>query len=278
MSEPVAQAAPIDTAAEASSESVSFIFFGDAGTGDPDQFAVANAVAQWCGAHPCGFVALLGDNFYPAGVRSVRDPQWDRKFEQPYGALNLPFRPALGNHDYYGHAAAQLRYHSARWSMPARYYTYREGLAEFFVVDTERYTRREHAWLEKALAASDAPWKVVYGHHPIRSSGEHGDTPKLRSKLAPLLDAAGVAFYLCGHDHDLEVIDADGATPMVIAGGGGAGLRTLTPVSGSVYAESVLGFGYMTIDAKTATVRMIGTDGTVQFERTWPLPVAGPAR
>ena len=87
-----------------------------------------------------------------------------------------------------------------------------------------------------------------------------------------------MAFYLCGHDHDLEVIDAAGTTPMVIAGGGGAGLRTLTPQPGSVYAESVLGFGYMTIDAETATVRMVKTDGTVQFERTWPRPGAGSAR
>ena len=38
--------------------------------------------------------------------------------------------------------------------------------------------------LETELAASKASWKVVVGHHPVRSNGgEHGDTPELRGAL-----------------------------------------------------------------------------------------------
>ena len=37
------------------------------------------------------------------------------------------------------------------------------------------------AELETALAESSAGWKLVVGHHPVRSNGiEHGDTPELR--------------------------------------------------------------------------------------------------
>lgn len=46
---------------------------------------------------------------------------------------------------------------------------------------------REQSWmanlveLEAELAASEAGWKLVVGHHPVRSNGfEHGDTPELR--------------------------------------------------------------------------------------------------
>ena len=56
-----------------------------------------------------------------------RNPQWQTKFEQPYANLRLPFRPVLGNHDYYGHQQAQLKYRSDRWRMPARFYHYEVG-------------------------------------------------------------------------------------------------------------------------------------------------------
>lgn len=39
----------------------------------------------------------------------------------------------------------------------------------------------ELAELEAALSESQASWKLVVGHHPVRSNGiEHGDTPELR--------------------------------------------------------------------------------------------------
>lgn len=48
---------------------------------------------------------------------------------------------------------------------------------------------REQSWmaslaeLEAALAESAAGWKLVVGHHPVRSNGvEHGDTPELQRK------------------------------------------------------------------------------------------------
>ena len=41
--------------------------------------------------------------------------------------------------------------------------------------------------LEEALLESTASWKIVVGHHTIRSVGHHGDTPELVEKLVPLL-------------------------------------------------------------------------------------------
>ena len=37
------------------------------------------------------------------------------------------------------------------------------------------------AWIESTLAASDADWKIVFGHFPVHSAttGEHGDTSYL---------------------------------------------------------------------------------------------------
>jgi len=39
-----------------------------------------------------------------------------------------------------------------------------------------------------ALTASTANWKIVIGHHPIRSIGHHRDTAELIVQLLPILE------------------------------------------------------------------------------------------
>lgn len=38
-----------------------------------------------------------------------------------------------------------------------------------------------------ALRESTAKWKIVVGHHPIKSNGHHGDTQELVAQLLPIL-------------------------------------------------------------------------------------------
>ena len=42
--------------------------------------------------------------------------------------------------------------------------------------------------MARKLSKSTATWKVVIGHHTIRSVGHHGDTKELVDKLLPLLE------------------------------------------------------------------------------------------
>jgi tartrate-resistant acid phosphatase type 5 len=42
--------------------------------------------------------------------------------------------------------------------------------------------------LETALRDSTAKWKIVVGHHPVRSIGHHGDTKELLTHLLPILE------------------------------------------------------------------------------------------
>lgn len=41
--------------------------------------------------------------------------------------------------------------------------------------------------LNAALKQSKATWKIVVGHHAIRSVSEHGDTQELVQQLLPIL-------------------------------------------------------------------------------------------
>src|SRR4051794_19915074 len=77
---------------------VRFIALGDTGKGNPGQYQVGAAMGTHCATFGCDFVVLLGDNFYPNGVGSTDDPQWETAFKKPYETVNVPFYAVLGNH------------------------------------------------------------------------------------------------------------------------------------------------------------------------------------
>lgn len=57
-----------------------------------------------------------------------------------------------------------------------------------------------------ALKQSNAKWKIVVGHHTIRSAGHHGDTEELVNHLLPILEANNIDLFINGHDHCLQHI------------------------------------------------------------------------
>lgn len=64
-------------------------------------------------------------------------------------------------------------------------------------------------WIEQELSSSTADWLIVVGHHPVWSAGEYGPTWELVTRLNPLMEQAGVALYLCGHEHQAEHFRAE---------------------------------------------------------------------
>ena len=58
-------------------------------------------------------------------------------------------------------------------------------------------------WLKRDLAANRSRCTLAYFHHPLFSSGEHGNQPKMRSSWAALY-AANADVVVSGHDHDYE--------------------------------------------------------------------------
>jgi tartrate-resistant acid phosphatase type 5 len=109
----------------------------------------------------------------------------------PTGMLQLSFR--LNDRD-------------PRWHCQ-RSYTKRFGNMELFFTDTNPFIneyKSDSAWstapgglshqsseaqlveLEARLAASNAAWKFVIGHHPGRSNGEHGNNQEIIDNIEPL--------------------------------------------------------------------------------------------
>jgi acid phosphatase len=253
-----------------------FLAVGDWGRGgDRKQTAVARAMAQAAAEVRSRFVVSVGDNFYPAGVRSADDPQWKTSFEDVYAApsLQTPWYAALGNHDYRGRPGAQLAYarRDNRWRMPDRSYaasSSETGIPnlDIFVLDTTpmvgdydealmRLVRgrvsvprpgRQYAWLERSLQHSHATWKIVVGHHPLYSGGRHGGSRELVARLEPLFQAHGVQAYLCGHDHALQHIQVGGTAHVCTGAGASAGPADKLP--GTRFRHARPGFAMLSVE------------------------------
>ena len=61
----------------------------------------------------------------------------------------------------------------------------------------------------EALNASDAKWKLVFGHHPMRSNGFWSDVQDVRDALEVTAVRGGATAYFNGHDHDMQHTSVD---------------------------------------------------------------------
>ena len=253
-------------------EGVHFVFLGDTGHSDPPQYAVAKGMQQYCGKKKCDFALLLGDSFYPKGVASADDPLWKSAFEVPYNPLKILFHVVLGNHDYEGNVGAQIEYGKKNplWSLPARNYSFSEGNVQVFVIDSTQWDSVQRDWLKKEIGESKARWRIVAAHHPIFSYGKHGNTENLVKELRPLL-LGKANFFLCGHDHDKQVLKdpQDGDLHYVVSGGG----SEVRPTQGgplSLFSASTIGFSSLELDETKAVLKMLSSEGTPEWEQIFP--------
>ncbi|MBF0357992.1 MAG: metallophosphoesterase [Magnetococcales bacterium] len=224
--------------------SLVFYSLGDQGSASKAQQAVAKAMeleAERSGKPD--FILLLGDNFYPDGVFSVDDPQWNEKFEDIYrGPLlrKTPFFAVLGNHDHRTNSQAQVEYSeqgrgSKRWQMPGRVFSVdlgqidKEPLLRLVGLDTTAKASftKQASFIRQRFNSKNIKkpfWRLAAGHHPLFSVGPHGPTKSMHSQILPAMHESKIDLYLAGHDHNLQLISMPDAPYQVVSGGGGKSL------------------------------------------------------
>jgi hypothetical protein len=278
-------------------KSLNFLIMGDWGRhGELHQRNVADMMASATVGVDATFYLITGDNFYPKGVASVNDPTWKTSFENVYNQhpLFADWYVVLGNHDYKTNPDAEVEYSkiSARWKMPARYYSFTKTIsdkatAEFFCIDsspfqTDYYSDEEYGphvkgvdtaaqkkWLEEGLKNSKATWKFVVGHHPLYSAGKRkGKTQDMENSFAPLFEKYKVDAYFCGHEHHLEFDQPSNYHFVEFISGAGAEATAVTSAPYAKFAASDFGFMTASLTEKELLIQVINEAGKILFTTT----------
>ncbi len=178
-----------------------------------------------------GTVFTTGDHAYPDGTVS----NFSQCYRPTWGRFKNRTRPSPGNHDYHvAGAAGYFAYFGSRAGPAGRgYYAYNRGAWRIYSLNSNVITSAQVNWLKADLRANRTTCVAAYWHHPLFSSGKHGND----SGVKPFWDAlyaAGAELIINGHDHDYErfapqtpggrLAPAFGLREVVV-GTGGAGLR-----------------------------------------------------
>jgi predicted phosphodiesterase len=196
--------------------SVKFAVIGDNGTGDREQFDIADQMTKSRAKFAFDRVIMLGDNIY--GGQSAQDLQ--NKFALPYKKLldgGVKFYAALGNHDDPKNVQYPL------WNMGGeRYYSTTTKNVRFLAIDSDVMDAKQLAWVETTLKNAREDWKICYFHHPLYSDGRtHGSSVELRVLLEPIFVANGVNVVFSGHDHIYERITPQKGITYFVSGSAG---------------------------------------------------------
>ncbi|MBG0829541.1 discoidin domain-containing protein [Planomonospora sp. ID67723] len=188
------------------------------------------------------FVVTMGDNQYD----DARISDYRNYYDKTWGRFKGKTRPVPGNHETYDPAGTYAGYKAYFGSIATprgkTYYSYDHGDWHFVALDSNLFTDSAQLdWLKADLAANDRRCIAAYFHHPLFSSGSHGNQ-KQSKPVWEILYGAGADLVLGGHDHHYErfapqnpsaAADSKGIV-QVIGGMGGAPpyeLKTARPNS-----------------------------------------------
>jgi len=244
------------------SQRLVFFVIGDFGTGRAPQYLIARAMwdefqRRAKTDNPVRFILSVGDNIYGniAGFlggalhTGADDADWATKFYAPYEPLiaRIPFFPSLGNHDgneteRRGDLAAILDNFPFPQDKPARYYDFTYGdLVKFFALDSTRNTESgplragyledsaQFHWMQTEFAKPHPLWVIPFFHHPPFTAGPlHSPSLGQLQHWVKLFAASGVKVVFNGHEHNLQVSEANDRTSGIcfIVSGAGGELRT----------------------------------------------------
>lgn len=274
-------------------KSVNFYIANDLGrNGYYDQKPIAELMGRMAETVGVECVVAAGDVHHFEGVRSTSDPLWMTNYELIYShpELMLPWHPILGNHEYRGNTQAVLDYAgvSARWEMPARYYTFTvedndvtvrvvmldtTPLIDKYREDTVGYpdacrqeVEPQLSWLDRVLTDAREDWVIVVGHHPIFAQTEKSEKERLdmqRRVDTVLRRHDNVAMYVCGHLHTFQHIRRQGTDIDYVVNSSASLSREVSPTEGTQFCSGATGFSLVAADKDRLCLYMLDKDGKV---------------
>ena len=258
-----------------------------------DQKPIAETMGKMAETIDIEFVVAAGDIHHFEGVQSISDPLWMTNYELIYSHpdLMIQWYPICGNHEYRSNTDAVVEYSnvSARWEMPAKYYTFvkeEDGVTVRIVMvdttpmidkyreETDKYAdasrsdwKEQTAWLDQVLSEADEDWVLVVGHHPIYAYTDKNESERtdLQQRLDPVIRKYGnVDMYLCGHIHTFQHIRKDGCDiDYVVNTSGSLSREDVQPTDGTVFCRNKSGWALITADEHELKLHMLDKEGNV---------------
>jgi hypothetical protein len=197
--------------------------------------SAAIATGDLIDARPNARVFTAGDNAYPNGSAS----DFTNKYHPAWGPFKNRTSPTPGNHDYNTSGASGYKNYfgsvAGLRSVNPTYYAYTLGAWRVYALDSNismAVGSPQYNFVQNDLATNGALCELAYWHHPIASSGQHGNDARARPIFA-LFDAQGGDLVLNGHDHNYErftKINSSGQVSpsgvrQIVVGTGGTNLR-----------------------------------------------------
>lgn len=259
-----------------------------------DQKPIAEMMGKMAENIDIECVVAAGDVHHFEGVRSTSDPLWMTNYELIYNhpELMLPWYAILGNHEYRGNTQAVIDYSkiSARWNVPALYYTKvlesDDVTVRLVMIDTapliNKYRKdkedypeaglkddvKQLEWIDSVLTVAKEDWVIVVGHHPIYADTDKSDSERLdlQKRLDPILRKhKNVDFYLCGHIHNFQHIRQKGANYDYIVNTSGSLSRPVKKIAGTQFCSNVTGYSLITADKKELDLHLIDKEGRIIY-------------
>ena len=258
-----------------------------------DQKPIAETMGKMAETIDIEFVVAAGDIHHFEGVQSISDPLWMTNYELIYSHpdLMIQWYPICGNHEYRSNTDAVVEYSnvSARWEMPAKYYTFvkeEDGVTVRIVMvdttpmidkyreETDKYAdasrsdwKEQTAWLDQVLSEADEDWVLVVGHHPIYAYTDKSESERtdLQQRLDPVIRKYGnVDMYLCGHIHTFQHIRKDSCDiDYVVNTSGSLSREDVQPTDGTVFCSNKSGWSLITADEHELNLHMLDKEGNV---------------
>ena len=183
----------------------------------------------------------------------------------PYATAAAPTAGALGS--VYGHRRAGARRMSQIANMAVSAGGMDNPRAQPYDLGyvPPEVNEAQWNWVSAAINSSYADWIIVVGNHPVWSVGEYGPTWSLVDKLAPMMEASGVALYIGGKDHSLQhfmPVPSTNNVDYIVAGNGAYGNDTTAHAGdcpyGALQFSYASGTGFVQIKISHAEANVPG--------------------
>jgi hypothetical protein len=251
----------IAAAGDIACDPASTSFFGGAGTSTACR---QRYVSDLLTSGGLARVLTLGDNQYEDATLS----KFMQSYNPSWGRVKSVTRPAIGNHEYQASttAAGYFDYFNgsgvATGSAGARgagYYSYDVGAWHLIELNSNcskvacSAGSAQEQWLKADLASHPAACTLAYWHHPLFSSGEHGNTTATQPLWTALYNAHADV-VLNGHDHDYErfapqtpagAADATRGIREFVVGTGGTSQRALGTIKPNSQVRNTGDYGVL---------------------------------